>query len=143
MSEIKTDKLTGYSAAGTVTVTAEGGSTTMALMHGMSKAWIFYEADNSNLIRDSLNISSIRAQATGQQGITMTNAMNNDDWTAQVTGTGGSTSSGYGSLESGSWGGSGDLPYRSTTQCNMRFTNYDGNYIEHNDCNVLCHGDLA
>jgi len=143
MSEIKTDKLTGYSAAGTVTVTAEGGSTTMTLMHGISKAWIFYEADNSNLIRDSLNISSIRDNGTGAQGITMANAMNNSDWVAQVTGTGGGTSSGYGSLDSGSWGGSGDMPYRSSTRCNFRFTNSGGSNYEHNDCNFSCQGELA
>ena len=143
MSEIKTDKLTGYSAAGTVTVTAEGGSTTMTLMHGMSKAWIFFEADNSNLIRDSLNISSIRDNGTGSQGITMTNAMNNDDWVSQVSGTGGGTSSGYGSMDSGNWGGSGDMPYRTTTQVNFRFTNSSGTTQDHNDCNFSCNGDLA
>lgn len=143
MSEIKTDKLTGYSAAGAVTVTAEGGSTTMTMMHGMTKAWIFFEADNSNLIRDSLNISSIRDNGTGAQGITMTNAMNNDDWVSQVSGTGGGTSSGYGSMDSGSWGGSGDLPYRTTTRVNFRFTNLSGTTVDHNDCNFSCNGDLA
>ena len=143
MSEIKTDKLTGYSAAGTVTVTAEGGSNTMTLMHGMAKAWIFFEADNSNLIRDSLNVSSIRDNGTGSQGVTLTNAMNNDDWVSQVSGTGGGTSSGYGSMDSGSWGGNGDMPYRTTTRVNFRFTNLSGTTVDHNDCNFSCNGDLA
>ncbi len=142
-SEIAIDKLKGVTAAGSMLVVAEGGTNTTNLQQGLAKAWIFFEPDNSNLIRDSLNISAVRDNAAGQQGITLATAMGNDDWTCAVTGTGGGTSNGYGQLDSGSWGGSGDMPYRTTTQVNSRTLNSSGSYIDHNDLNFLCHGDLA
>ena len=140
--EVKTDKITGKTTAGSIAVQGEGTNTTN-LQQGLSKAWLFNEPDNSNLIRDSFNVSSFRDNATGQHGITLTTAMGNDDWTCQVTGTGGGTSSGFASLDSGIWGGSGDMPYRTTTQVNCRTTNQSGDYNDHNDLNFLCHGDLA
>lgn len=145
MSEIKTNKLTGYTNAGDVDVTSEHGNVTMRLQQGLVKQWIFYEADNSNLIRDSFNISSLRDNATGHQGTTCTNPMNTTSWSAQVSGSGGNTSSGYGTLDSGGWGGNGDQPYRTTTQVNFRFVLGGGNgaTTEHNDCNFAGIGDLA
>ena len=143
MSTIKTNTLTGTTSAGSINITSEGGSNTTNLQQGLAKAWIFFEPDNSNLIRDSLNISAIRDIATGQQGITLATAMNNDDWTCQISGTGGGTSHGYATLDSSSWGGVGDLPGRSTTEVNGRTLNSAFSYTDHNDLNFLCHGDLA
>jgi len=157
MSEVILDTITGKSTATTITIgstpvvsasansmTIRGeGSNQTSIQQGLAKAWIFFEPDNSNLIRDSLNISAVRDNAAGQQGITLATAMGNDDWTCAVTGTGGGTSNGYGQLDSGSWGGSGDMPYRTTTQVNSRTLNSSGSYIDHNDLNFLCHGDLA
>jgi hypothetical protein len=157
MSTVILDTITGKSTATTITIgstpvvsasansmTIRGeGSNQTSIQQGLAKAWIFFEPDNSNLIRDSLNISAVRDNAAGQQGITLATAMGNDDWTCAVTGTGGGTSNGYGQLDSGSWGGSGDMPYRTTTQVNSRTLNSSGSYIDHNDLNFLCHGDLA
>ena len=39
MSEIITDKLTGKTSAGDVTITSEGGSATMQLQQGVAKVW--------------------------------------------------------------------------------------------------------
>tara|TARA_R100001510_G_C7615622_1_gene177884 strand:+ start:633 stop:1106 length:474 start_codon:yes stop_codon:yes gene_type:complete len=157
MSEVILDTITGKSTATTITVgstpvvsasanslTIRGeGSNQTSIQQGLAKAWLFIEPDNSNLIRDSFNISSFRDGGTGYAGITLATAMGNDDWTCQVTGTGGGTTSGFASLDSGSWGGTGDKPYRTTTQVNCRTTDVSGNYNDHNDLNFLCHGDLA
>tara|TARA_R100000353_G_scaffold84668_1_gene63116 strand:- start:27 stop:500 length:474 start_codon:yes stop_codon:yes gene_type:complete len=157
MSEVILDTITGKSTATTITVgstpvvsasanslTIRGeGSNQTSIQQGLAKAWIFNEPDNSNLIRDSFNISSFRDGGTGYMGIALATAMGNDDWTCQVTGTGGGTTSGFASLDSGAWGGSGDTPYRTTTQVNCRTTDVSGNYNDHNDLNFLCHGDLA
>ena len=56
MSEIKTDKLTGVSTAGSILVTGEGNSTTTNLQQGLAKAWVTY-TDGSWTIGDSLNCS--------------------------------------------------------------------------------------
>jgi len=132
------------SNAGQVSIKSEGQANTTNLQQGLAKAWIFCETDNSNLVRDSFNVSTLRDNAAGQHGITLTTAMGNDDWTCQVAGTGGGTSHGYATLDTGIWGGSGDKPYRSTTQVNFRTINAATNdYADHSDVNVLCHGDLA
>ena len=44
MSEIKTDKFTGTSTAGSIVVTGEGGSTTTNLQQGLTKCMITYNA---------------------------------------------------------------------------------------------------
>ena len=60
MSEVITDKLTGKTSAGDVTITSEGGSATMQLQQGVAKAWRTDETlySNSNFVEDSFNISS-------------------------------------------------------------------------------------
>ena len=111
---------------------------------GSAKAWVRFDATSSNSINDSLNMSAIRDNATGQHGITLTSAMNNSDWSVQCTGTASGTSGGTTQLDSGSWGGNGASPYRSTTQANMRgVDNSDSSQVDHNDHNVAVFGDLA
>ena len=158
MSTVILDTITGKSTATTITIgstpvvsasansmTIRGeGSNQTSIQQGLAKAWIFGETDNSNLVRDSFNVSTLRDNAVGQHGLTLTTAMGNDDWTCQVSGTGGGTSNGYATLDTGSWGGSGDNPYRTTTGVNFRTINASsGDYTDHGDVNALCHGDLA
>ena len=129
---------------GTV-VGSEGGSATTNLAQGLAKAWVRYDATNTDSINDSLNISSIRdGSAAGKQGITLSSAMANTNWSVQCTGTGSGTSGGSLTLDSSGWNGSGTSPYRTTTQANMR--GIDAStvaLIDHDDCNVACFGDLA
>ena len=57
-SELKVDKFTGVTTAGSILVTGEGNSTTTNLQQGLAKAWV-------QLIwvitinRDSFNVSSL------------------------------------------------------------------------------------
>ena len=144
MSSILVDNLTGKTTAGNVTVTSENGAATMHMQQGLCKAWVRFDATNSNSVNDSFNVQTIRDNGTGQHGITLTNAMANTNWSVQCTGTGSGTSGGTIQLDSGSWGGSGTSPYRTTTQANMRgIDNHTSNETDHDDSNVACFGDLA
>ena len=76
MSEIITDKLTGKTSAGDVTITSEGGSATMQLQQGVAKAWAFTTADGQT-INDSFNVSTLVDNGVGIHTIEYTNNMNN------------------------------------------------------------------
>ena len=56
-SELKVDKFTGVTTAGSILVTGEGNSTTTNLQQGLAKVWLF--ASSGNSISDSLNMTSI------------------------------------------------------------------------------------
>ena len=69
MSEIITNKLTGKTAAGNVTIT--DGSATMQLQAGVAKHFIVY--NNTQTISDSLNNTSITDIGTGNHKFAFTN----------------------------------------------------------------------
>ena len=57
-SELVLDELTGRSSAGSIAVTAEGGTVTTNLQGGLAKVWCTIETeDTDNTILDSLNVS--------------------------------------------------------------------------------------
>jgi hypothetical protein len=76
MSEVITDKLTGKTAAGNVTITSEGGSATMQLQQGVAKAWIDIPLGAAS-INDSFNVSSLDDDGTGDFGVNVTNSFVN------------------------------------------------------------------
>ena len=78
MSTIKTNTLTGTTSAGSIVVTGEGGSTTTNLQQGLAKVWIHVANDQS--INDSLNISSVDDDGTGDYGININNDFSNATW---------------------------------------------------------------
>ena len=73
MSTLKTNTLTGTSTAGSIAVTAEGGSTTTNLQNGLAKAWSRHEG-GTETVDSSLNCSSITDTATGRPRHTFINA---------------------------------------------------------------------
>ena len=79
MSEIKTDKLTGTSTAGSILVTGEGNSTTTNLQQGLAKAWANV-TNATPTINDSFNIASITDNGTGDHTLNFTNAMGNANY---------------------------------------------------------------
>ena len=79
MSEIITDKLTGKTSAGDVTITA--GSATMQMQQGLAKAWFTF---NYTATLDSLNISSVTDSATGACFGNFSSSMNNNDYAHPV-----------------------------------------------------------
>ena len=69
---VKTDKFTGITTAGSISVVGEGNSTTTNLQQGLAKSWAFTAADGAS-ISDSLNISSLGDTAAGQQTLNFNN----------------------------------------------------------------------
>ena len=72
-SELKVDKFTGVTTAGSIDVTS--GSTTTNLQQGLAKMVINYD-QIANSIRSSLNVSSVSDDATGQFEITFSASFN-------------------------------------------------------------------
>ena len=77
MSEVITDKLTGKTSAGDVTITSEGGSATMQLQQGLVKSWIQLNGTGTIAILDSFNVSSISDVDTGKYSINYDSSMSN------------------------------------------------------------------
>ena len=77
-SELKVDKFTGVTTAGSIDVTGEGNSTTTNLQQGLCKVWVSYEQDDDsspgNTIHGRFNVSSQTDSGTGK---TITNFNNN------------------------------------------------------------------
>ena len=79
-SILKVNTLTGVTAAGTIAVTAEGGTVTTNLQQGLAKAWINFNGTGTIATRDSFNISSIGDDGTGSYTITINNDMANANY---------------------------------------------------------------
>ena len=75
MSEIITNKLTGKTAAGNVTITSEGGSATMQLQQGVLKVWCAWDQDAVSSVYDSFNVSSITDVNTQTNQVSYSNSM--------------------------------------------------------------------
>ncbi len=83
MSEIKTDKLTGTSTAGSILVTGEGNSTTTNLQQGLAKAWVTFDGTASGAtVRDSFNVASTDDDGTGLYGVNFSSAMSNANYSS-------------------------------------------------------------
>jgi len=80
MSEIITDKLTGKTAAGDVTITSEGGSATMQLQQGVAKVWVKFSGTGTIAVDDSLNVGSLTDHGTGNYQVNFSNNMGNADY---------------------------------------------------------------
>jgi len=74
-SILKVNTLTGVTAAGTIAVTAEGGTVTTNLQQGLAKAWMNFNGTGTVAIGDSLNTTSLTDNATGDYTITIANDM--------------------------------------------------------------------
>ena len=60
-------------ATGQTTIVGEGGSVTTSVQQGLTKSWWLFDQANSNTLRDSLNISSVADNSTGNMTATITN----------------------------------------------------------------------
>ena len=76
-SEIAIDKLKGVSSASSISVVAEGGSTTTNLQQGLLKGWIRFDGTGTIAIDDSFNYAGITDNGTGDYTTTLSTAMGN------------------------------------------------------------------
>jgi len=73
-SEIAIDKLKGVTAASSIDVVGEGGTTTTNLQQGLVKSW---SSQVSQAILDSFNVSSMTDVSAGQVEDNFTNVFSN------------------------------------------------------------------
>ena len=78
---LKVDELRGIASAGDITVTSEGGAATQSLQQGLAKSWSRFNGNGTVAIQDSLNMSSVTDQGTGQYETATSNAFGNTYWT--------------------------------------------------------------
>ena len=77
-SELKVDKFTGVTTAGSILVTGEGNSTTTNLQQGLAKCWCSW--NDSTAIQDSFNTSSLDDDSTGVTKVNYSSNFGNDDY---------------------------------------------------------------
>jgi hypothetical protein len=126
-SELKVDKFTGVTTAGSILVTGEGNSTTTNLQQGLAKSWVL--GSDAAALTDSFNTASGTDNGVGDYTYTFTTAMSSANFTSHVTGM--QNARRYGFSEA-----------RTTTTNRIDFR--DDNELSA-DCANSCaiHGDLA
>jgi len=130
-----TDKLTGKTSAGDVTITSEGGAVTFQLQQGLTKAWVKLNQTDGTAT-DSFNVASVSDDGTALGSYTFTNNMNNDSFC--VSNMGGKND--Y--IQSNT--GRGDATPDSTSGVSTLInTNYNGANNDTKQMNSVVHGDLA
>ena len=85
-SEIAIDKLKGVTAAGSMLVVGEGGTTTTNLQQGLAKTWVIFTGTGTIASRDSLNVGSITDVATGTYTHNFSNNMANTNYCSLASG---------------------------------------------------------
>tara|TARA_S200000501_G_scaffold359654_1_gene385856 strand:+ start:357 stop:779 length:423 start_codon:yes stop_codon:yes gene_type:complete len=138
-SELKVDKFTGVTTAGSILVTGEGNSTTTSLQQGLAKVWFFTEtlaqADASDAVDDSFNVSSFTDDETGQMACSFTNNMNAVNYPTVANASGGSAddniTTNYGGSTTPAW-----------TTGSTNFLVNDGAYKDQ-ALSAMIKGDLA
>ena len=83
-SELKVDKFTGVTTAGSIDVTGEGNSTTTNLQQGLAKHWVKFGPSASATA--SFNNSSITDNGVGIFRIARTNSFSSANYITQVNG---------------------------------------------------------
>jgi hypothetical protein len=84
-SELKVDKFTGVTTAGSILVTGEGNSTTTNLQQGLVKMWSHHTQASTYTLDDSFNQASLTDVDTGQSYLTFTNPPSNDKYSCSMT----------------------------------------------------------
>jgi hypothetical protein len=131
-SELKVDKFTGVTTAGSILVTGEGNSTTTNLQQGLAKMW-FYKVTDGSSLADSFNASSVTDTGTGDFTVVINNNMNNANY-----GMGKGSTVAYDSQTSAS--GEQLAGIESTS---LRIKTYQNGGISDSVCLGSIHGDLA
>jgi len=128
-SELKVDKFTGVTTAGSILVTGEGNSTTTNLQQGLAKCWVNANMSGTAGIYDSFNTASIVDNATGNMSVTIANDMTNNDY-------------------SDVWGANtyhvvGNNSDKTAGLCKATLHGTDNSATDCSQVKVTIHGDLA
>ena len=148
-SELKVDKFTGVTTAGSILVTDTNGNVTTNLQEGLVKYWVNYDAPNQ-AVDGSLNSTSVTDSATGQFTFNINNDFNsaNDKcvqttlWNTSDDGTGTIIDNVRGGICAWQQGASatGTLTCHTAKGCSASAA---GAYIDFSGTYVSINGDLA
>jgi len=134
-SELKVDKFTGVTTAGSIDVTS--GSVTTNLQQGLTKAWISFNGTGTISTYDSFNIGSLTDVDAGDYGFTYTNNMNGISlYTLAGSCIGSSEANSYSYVTSSS-------DALATTGTNFQLRHHTGTIQDQNPVGISTHGDLA
>jgi len=61
----------------TIKIASEGGTVDIDARQGLAKAWCTWNMNSTNVVSDSLNVSSLTDDGTGINRVNFTNSMNN------------------------------------------------------------------
>ena len=140
MSEILTNKLTGTSTAGNITVTSEGGAATMQLQQGLAKLWCNLNGTGTAAILDSFNTASFTDHGSGSYSVVATNAMGSANYN-KVSHSGDNSGSGGNVTILG--GQRGFSVTSTTVKLACSYHADSASLADHGDVNVTYFGDLA
>jgi len=130
-SELKVDKFTGVTTAGSIDVTGEGNSTTTNLQQGLCKVWGKFDGTAGSVAySDSFNTSGLTDLGTGEFQFLFSNNMANDDYATMCNCT----------FYSGVTGGS-DSP--TTAAVKMFTANASATLTDRDETCISISGDLA
>ena len=137
MSTIIADNLTGKTSAGSVTVTSEGGAATQSLQQGLAKAWVNFNGTGTIAARDSLNLTSLTDNGTGDYTVNYTNNMNNVNYSHLLNC---NNSVSFNGMFGGADTGAGIVLTSSARffTCSANLTNGDSRTVH-----TAVHGDMA
>ena len=76
-SILKVDELQGIVSAGDITVTSEGGAATQSLQQGLAKARVNFDGTGTIAARDSINLSSLTDNGTGDYTVNFSSSFDN------------------------------------------------------------------
>ena len=131
-SELKVDKFTGVTTAGSIDVTGEGNSTTTNLQQGLAKCWVNFDGTGTPSINDSFNAASLNDNGTAEVSVNFSSNMSNANYATSGTGSRDNVivTTSRGTLN-------------STSVLTTFIVNLSGTATELDTVNALAHGDLA
>jgi len=137
-SELKVDKFTGVTTAGSIDVTGEGNSATTNLQQGLAKVWVKFQGSDTFGVNDSFNSSGVTDDGTGIHTVSISTNLSDGDYAVVVSGNSDFTSGGIGIYA----GITPDNPAMAggnfTVITRRNDARADSNYL-----GVTAHGDLA
>ena len=131
--EIKVNKFTGVTTAGSILVTGEGNSTTTNLQQGLAKCWGDYDQDTPS-VKDSFNTSSVTDNTTGQYDPQWSNNMSTVNYATMSQSQPQSTVTSCDSFE--------DESVKTTSATRIQ-TIENASATDHTNNGYVTHGDLA
>lgn len=126
--------MAGKIIADTIETGAGADISTSYVVNGSAKAWVNFNGTGTIAERDSLNLSSLTDNGTGDYTVTMSNGMNNTNYC--LSGASGDATNANQNFILGA-----NLNY-SVGSCRIR-TGSGSGYNDNDFVNVLLHGDLA